>query len=109
VREHSDPLALATRLVQQAPQLPAEILAALDDALVRDGSPLAAAIARVLRGVAAGAIDPGVALPELAEACATLPFADDSVREAARYRVETLLPVARFDVPTDRLSRVPRR
>jgi N-acetylglucosamine kinase-like BadF-type ATPase len=105
VREHGDALALATRLVQQAPELAAETIAALDAALARDGSALAAAIARVLAGVAARTIDVGVALPELAEACATLASADASAREAARYRVETLLPVARVDVPSDRLRR----
>lgn len=101
----SDALALATRLVQQAPALDHDTVAALRAALAGDGSPLATAIARVLDGVVAGRIDAGIALPELAEACATLDHADLGAREAARFRVETLLPIARIDVPASRLRR----
>jgi hypothetical protein len=101
----SDALALATRLVQQAPALDPESISALRAVLASDGSALAVSIARVLDGVVAGAIDAGVALPELAEACATLAHADALAREAARFRIDTLLPIDRIDVPADRLRR----
>jgi hypothetical protein len=101
----TDALALATRLVQQAPALDRAAVAALRALLAADGSPLAASIARVLDGVVAGAIATGVALPELAEACATLTHTDTLAREAARFRIDTLLPIDRIDVPADRLRR----
>ena len=92
----SDALDLATQLVQQAPALAPATVTELADVLARDGSPLALAIARVLAGVA---------LPELADACATLVVKDERAREAARYRIDTLLPMPRIDVSVDRLRR----
>jgi len=66
-------------------------------ALREVGSPLALAIARIVELVAEQLVDPGIALPPLAMACATLA---DGVRgalgerelEAARYEIETLQP-----------------
>jgi hypothetical protein len=87
-----------TELVRSAPGLdPALVDAALDD-LRSIRAPLALSIARVLELVGLQLIDPGVALPPLAMACATLA---DGLRgslgprelEAARYEIETLLPV----------------
>ena len=110
--------ALATALVQQAPALDPSTIDALGAALTADGSALALAIARVVELVADDLVDPGVALPALAEACAVLvdPRADARARDAAEYRVETLQPVpdrpappAAPDVPADALSRGPRR
>ncbi len=91
-----------TLLVQQAPAIDH----ALADSLVvelrtsnhSDAAPLALAIARIVELVADGLVDPGVALPALAMACATLA---DGIRgtlgtrelEAARYEIETLLPM----------------
>ena len=100
-----------TELIRDAPAIdPAtadELVAGLRD----QGDPLALAIARVVELVRAGTIDLGIALPPLAMACATL--ADRSLgdreREAARYEVETLLPVPRVlphpipDVSIDRV------
>ena len=89
---------LITHLVRIAP---AHDLAATDELVERLrqlGSPLARAIARVVELVAEQLVAPGVALPHLAMACATLV---DGVRgkltqrelEAARFEIETLLPV----------------
>lgn len=90
-----------TTLVQQAPQLDRTIadgliteLRAIDDA----GAPLAGVIARVVALLLEQRCDQGIALPALAMACATL---GDFTRgtlglrevEAARYEIETLLPV----------------
>jgi len=104
-RPHGDALALATRLVHEAPMLAPASVAALSAALSRDGTSLAIAISRVLTGVVDGAIDAGIALPEIAEACAALEIVDARARHTARYRLETLMPVARVDVPADRLRR----
>jgi hypothetical protein len=89
---------LITRLVQQAPDLDASDVAALTSALESIGSPLAQSIARIVELVAEQLVDPGIALPALAEACATLVAgvhgtADARALEAARYRIETLQPV----------------
>jgi hypothetical protein len=87
-----------TELVQRAPDADADAVDDLLEALRRVGSPLALAIARAVELVAEQLIDPGVALPPLAMACATLA---DGVRgalgdrelEAARFEIETLTPV----------------
>lgn len=112
-----------TLLVQQAPAIDR----ALADSLVielrtanhSDAAPLALAIARIVELVAEQFVDPGVALPALAMACATLA---DGVRgtlgrrelEAARYEIETLLPMpgpagVRLVIPDVPLSRLKKR
>jgi hypothetical protein len=87
-----------TQLVQRAPDADAQVVAELLADLGRVGSPLARAIARVIELIAARQIDPGIALPPLAMACATLADAargalGERELEAARYEIETLLPV----------------
>ncbi len=92
-----------TQLIQIAPESDGEITAALLDDLTAIGSPLARVIADVLALVAAARgtparIDPGVALPALAMAMATLAAGlrgelGDRELEAARYEIDTLLPV----------------
>ena len=106
-----------TTLVQQAPDLDPALIASLVDELRAVGSPLALSIARVVELVGEGLVDPGIALPALAMACATLA---DGCRgrlgaralEAARFEIETLLPVpdrapklAAPDVPVSSLRR----
>jgi hypothetical protein len=89
---------LITLLVQRAPDLDPAVIDELVGRLHRLGTPLARSIARVVELVAAQLIAPGIALPALAMACATLA---DGVRgkltdrelEAARYEIETLLPL----------------
>jgi hypothetical protein len=89
---------LITLLVQNAPAADVAVVDELVEHLHRVGSPLARSIARVVELVAEQLIAPGVALPPLAMTCATLA---DGVRgkltdrelEAARYQIETLLPV----------------
>jgi hypothetical protein len=108
---------LITHLVQRAPSFDPEASEELVERLYRVGSPLARSIARVVELVAEQLVDPGIALPALAMACATLA---DGVRgalgarelEAARYEIETLMPVpdrpARIgapDVPVSALGR----
>lgn len=112
--------AAITRLVQIAPAPDDATAHALVDALRADASPLALAIARVVELVGEGLVDPGVALPALASACATLAAAargdlGEREREAARYEIETLLPVpeprpriAAPDVPAAALTRARR-
>ena len=106
---------LITRVVQDAPTLDAGVIGDLLDALRADGRPLAISIARVLELVAGGSIDMAISLPALAMSCATLvdPRLADREREAARYEVDTLLPlppgstpvVAAPDVPLSQLRR----
>jgi hypothetical protein len=89
---------LITLLVQQAPVVETAAADELVAHLHRIGSPLARSIARVVELVAEQLVDPGIALPALAMACATLV---DGVRgalgerelEAARFEIETLMPV----------------
>ncbi|HMG56333.1 MAG TPA: hypothetical protein VK601_22695 [Kofleriaceae bacterium] len=96
-----------TELVQRAPDADPAVVDELIEDLRRVGSRLALAIARVLELVALDLIDPGIALPPLAMACATLA---DGVRgalgerelEAARYEIETLMPVP--DPPPPRIA-----
>lgn len=87
-----------THLVQVAPATDAVITGALLGDLRAIGSPLAGVIAEVLALTAAGRIAAGVALPPLAMACATLAAGlrgelGDRELEAARYEIDTLLPV----------------
>jgi hypothetical protein len=101
---------LITELVQRAPVADAAVVDELVAALHRIGSPLARSIARVTELVAEQLVDPGVALPALAMACATLA---DGVRgklgerelEAARYQIDTLMPLP--DRPAVRVPDVP--
>jgi len=108
---------LITKLVQEAPVLDGGTIDDLVTALRRDARPLARSIAKVVELVGEQLIDPGIALPALAMACHTLYDArlGDKEREAARYEIETLLPVPdhggsappRFvipDVPVTRLG-----
>lgn len=114
-----------TQLVREAPALDAAVSAELIERLRLVGSPLALSIARIVELVAEGRIAQGIALPHLAMACATL--ADGAAGrlterelEAARYEIDTLLPVPGTaaapapavrvpDVPLGALSRGPRR
>ena len=110
---------LSTRLVQQAPDLEADTLAQLRAELAAVGSPLALAIARIYELVERDLVDPAIALPALAEACATLVAGiegrvDERVLEAARYQIDTLEPVpdrpappAGTDVPLTSLRKKP--
>lgn len=109
---------LITQLVQQAPLLAPPVVGALLAELAADGRPLARAIALVVEHLVAGTADMAIALPPLAMACATLVDVrlTDREREAARYEIETLLPVPGApapsliapDVPLLSLSRGPR-
>lgn len=104
--------ALITRLVREAPVLDKAAIEELVDLLAKDGRPLAMAIAKVVTLVGAGRIDAGIALPALAMACTTLCDARLTEREheAARYEIETLLPMpVKPDVPVDSLRSGPRR
>ena len=107
---------LITQLVRAAPACEAAVADELVEHLRRIGSPLARSIARVVELVAEQLVAPGIALPPLAMACATLA---DGVRgrvgerelEAARFEVETLMPVpdrpaiAAPDVPLSALRK----
>jgi len=111
---------LITELVRTAPAADSAVVGELVDHLHRVGSPLARSIARVVELVAEQLIAPGIALPPLAMACATL---TDAVRgklgarelEAARFEIETLMPmpdkpppIATPDVPLSSLRKRPR-
>lgn len=108
---------LITALVRAAPAADPVVVDELVEELRGVGSPLARSIARVVELVAEQLIDPGIALPPLAMACATLA---DGVRgklghrelEAARFEIETLMPlpdrapaIAAPDVPLSALRR----
>jgi hypothetical protein len=108
---------LITCLVQTSPSADAAVVDELVALLDRVGSPLARSIARVLELVVEQRIAPGIALPPLAMACATLAggvrgaFGEREL-EAARFEIETLLPVpdrppaiAAPDVPLSALRR----
>lgn len=106
-----------TRLVHEAPVRDPETVRVLEAALADVGSPLALSIARILEYLADDLVDPGVALPALAEACATLVAGerdglDERSLAAARYRIDTLEPrpdrppaIAVPDVPVDRIRK----
>ena len=110
---------LITQLVQAAPACDAKLADELVDQLRGVGTPLARSIARVVELVAEQLVAPGIALPPLAMACATLA---DGVRgrlgerelEATRFEIETLLPVpdrppiAVPDVPISLVTTRPR-
>jgi hypothetical protein len=110
---------LITHLVQAAPAVDTAVVDELIAQLHRVGSPLARSIARVVELVAEQLVAPGIALPPLAMACATLADAGrgklgDRELEAARYEIETLLPVpdrppavAAPEVPLSALRRRP--
>ena len=110
---------LITQLVQEAPELDASVVAELTSALRTTGGPLALSIARVLELVGHGIVAAGIALPALAMACGTLedPRLTQREREAARFEIETLLPLpdgakkpptlAAPDVPLTSLRRRP--
>jgi len=106
---------LITRLVQEAPALDAGVTAQLVGELRANGAPLALSIARVVELVADDLVDPGIALPALAMACGTLvdPRLTEREREAARFEIETLLPVpekgVRFVVPDVPITAVKKR
>jgi hypothetical protein len=86
---------LITRLVQEAPALDDAVISDLVGALRSDGRALARSIAQVVSLVGDQLVDPGIALPALAMACTTLCDArlGDREREAARFEIETLLPL----------------
>lgn len=89
---------LSTALVQQAPTLDPDVLAQLRAELQAVGSPLALSISRIYELVDMDLVDPAIALPALAEACATLVAGihgrvGASALEAARYQIDTLQPV----------------
>lgn len=114
-----------TQLVREAPALDAAVVAELALQLRGVDSPLARSIARVVELVAEGRVAQGLALPHLAMACATLAAGAagrlaERELEAARYEIDTLLPVPGApaapapavrvpDVPLDALTRGPRR
>ena len=86
--------ALITRLVQEAPAIDARVVEDLRAELWSQGSPLALSIARIVELVAEHLVDAGVALPALAEACATLVSSrDPRVLAAAKFQIDTLEPV----------------
>ena len=87
-----------TALVQRAPEIDAGTVDDLLQALRTVGSPLALAIARIVELVAEHLVDPGIALPPLAMACATLAGGvrgtlGERELEAARYEIDTLQPM----------------
>ena len=108
---------LITQLVQAAPAIDAATVDELIAELRGVGSPLARAIARVVELVGEQLVAPGVVLPPLAMACATLAYAAQGrlgarELEAARHEIEALLPVpdpppaiAAPDVPVAALHR----
>ena len=114
-----------TQLVREAPAQGAAVTAELTLRLREVGSPLALSIARVVELVAEGRIAQGIALPHLAMSCATLADGvagrlSERELEAARYEIDTLLPVPDApaaaapavripDVPLISLTRGPRR
>jgi len=97
---------LVTRLVQEAPILDPAVVTSLCAELRANGTPLALAIAKVIELVAAGAIDQAISLPALAMACATLcdPRLGNTEHAAARYEIETLLPLPPASKPAPLLA-----
>jgi hypothetical protein len=107
-----------TKLVHEAPARDAATVQALLLALREVGSPLALVIARTIEYVDDDLLDPGIALPALAEACATLVAGvrgavDQRVLDAATYQIATLEPmpdkppkIATPDVTVDRITKL---
>lgn len=86
--------ALATQLVQQAPDLDPDTISALETQLQQQGSPLALSIRRIVELVAEGLVDLAIALPPIAEACSVLVTSSDPrVLDAMKYQIDTLEPV----------------
>jgi hypothetical protein len=109
-------------LVQAAPLgSPAQLAAAADRALElalgaaalgdagwqRELIGLGCAMERCLGLIGEGLVDPGVALPALAMAADAARFPADAVLAAARYEIETLLPVPGAAAATRRGLDVP--
>ena len=69
--DHSIEIAI-TKLVQEAPARDRKTVDGLIAELRAVGSPLSLVIARTVEYVDDDLVDPGIALPALAEACATL-------------------------------------
>lgn len=89
---------LSTRIVQDAPAIDKAVLEALHVELHAIGSPLALTIWRIYELVNEGLVDKAIALPALAEACATVVagirgLVGERVLEAARYQIDTLTPM----------------
>jgi hypothetical protein len=85
---------LATQLVQQAPDLDPDTIAALRTELEQQGSPLALSISRIVELVADGMVDAAIALPPIAEACSVLVTSSDPrVLAAMQYQIDTLEPL----------------
>jgi hypothetical protein len=87
-----------TKLVQEAPTRDRATIADLLAALRGVGTPLALVIARTVEYVDDDLVDPGIALPALAEACSTLVAGqrgalDARVLAAAEYQIATLEPM----------------
>ena len=87
-----------TKLVQEAPERDRATVDALLVDLRGVGSPLSLVIARILEYLDDDLVDPGIALPALAEACATLVAGvrgqvDARVLAAAEYQIATLEPM----------------
>ncbi|MBV8760193.1 MAG: hypothetical protein JO257_23070 [Deltaproteobacteria bacterium] len=105
--------ALATDLVQQAPDLDPDTIAALRTGLEQQGSALALAVSRIVELVAEGLVDMAIALPPIAEACNVLVSTSDArVLAAMKYQIDTLEPmpdqpprIAAPDVPINRVRR----
>jgi hypothetical protein len=85
---------LATQLVQQAPDLQADTLAALRTELAQIGTPLALSISRIVELIEMQLVDIAIALPPIAEACSVLVTSSDpGVLDAMKYQIDTLQPV----------------
>ena len=107
-----------TELVQRAPEIDPGVADDLIESLRGVGTPLALAIARIVELVAEQLVDPGIALPPLAMACATLAGGvrgalGERELEAARHEIDTLLPMpdppARVLLPEVPLAALRRR
>jgi hypothetical protein len=85
---------LSTQLVQQAPDLDPDTIAALRAELEQQGSPLALSVSRIVELIAEGLVDPAISLPAIAEACAVMvATSDPKVLAAMQYQIDTLEPV----------------
>jgi len=104
---------LATQLVQQAPDLDPDTIAALRTGLEQQGSALALAVSRIVELLFEGLVDPAISLPAIAEACSVLVMTSDPrVLAAMKYQIDTLEPmpdkpptIAAPDVPLSALKR----